>query len=98
MAKELLRGFTGIRSASRYDLLLAVLPLPLLVGASASAGLGAPAALGVGLGGVPSAVLLAYGLFVEAPVTETDRPGRPDAGLDSGGGRDRSRGRGRTGV
>ena len=55
---------------SRYDWLLALLPLPLLCGVAVASLTPAPSALGVGLGGVPSVLLLAYGLFVDPPLAE----------------------------
>ena len=100
VAKLILSGFSDFPDASRYDLLLAVLPLPLAFGTAAAALLGVPTALGVGLGGIPSALLLAYGLFLDAPIPEdlgeTDGRDRP-AAID---GRDRRRrgGRGRAGA
>jgi hypothetical protein len=60
---------------SRYDLLLAVLPLPLLLGAVGGVATSLPVSVGVGLGGLPAALILAYGLFVDAPT-----PGRRSAG------------------
>jgi hypothetical protein len=58
---------------SRYDLLLAVLPLPLCLGVLTSLLTGTPPAIGAGLGGLPSALLLAYGLFYDAPTPARDR-------------------------
>lgn len=52
---------------SRYDLLLGLLPLPLLSGAVAGAVATVPTIAGVALGSVPSLLLLLYGLFVDAP-------------------------------
>ena len=64
----------GERFPTRYDLLLAVLPLPLLLGILGAHLLSLPAALGAGVGGLPSALLLGYGLFVASP-GRTDRTG-----------------------
>lgn len=52
---------------SRYDLLLGVLPLPLLSGAVAGTLATIPLTAGIALGSVPSLLLLLYGLFVDAP-------------------------------
>jgi hypothetical protein len=67
----------GSLTVSKYDALLAVLPLPLLLGIGAGWLLPIAETMGVALGGVPSALLLGYGLFVSNPVRETDgsRPG-----------------------
>ncbi|SFG60073.1 hypothetical protein SAMN04488063_2544 [Halopelagius inordinatus] len=54
-----------------YDALLLLLPLPLLLGVVGAVLTSAPVAVGAGVGGLPSAALLAYGLFVEPPT-----PGR----------------------
>ena len=58
------------RFPTRYDLLLFLLPLPLLLGVVGAKLLAVPAAFGVGVGGLPSALLLGYSLFVASP-TET---------------------------
>jgi hypothetical protein len=63
------RTRTDGRRLSRYDLFLAVLPIPLLLGFTGSIATSAPLAAGTGLGSLPSAVLLAYGLFVDGPST-----------------------------
>jgi len=52
-----------------YDLLLLALPVPLVLGAVSSALLGVSTAVGVGIGGLPSVLLLAYGLFAVPPTT-----------------------------
>ncbi len=60
---------------TRYDLLLILLPLPLLLGMLGAQFVAVPTALGAGVGGLPSALLLGYGLFVAAPGrTAGDRP------------------------
>jgi hypothetical protein len=72
-AIESLFGLCGsLANRSRYDLLLAVLPLPLVLGMATSALVSAPVSIGAGLGGLPSAALLAYGLFYRPPTS-----GRP---------------------
>jgi hypothetical protein len=60
---------------SRYDLFLALLPLPLLVGLGWGAATPAPLSAGAGLGSLPSAALLAYGLFVDGPSVPRDDDG-----------------------
>ena len=62
-------GIDG-RTPSRYDLLLAALPIPLLAGVVGSTLLGVDPALGVGAGSIPSLALLGYGLFVGAPTVD----------------------------
>ncbi|MFB6195224.1 MAG: hypothetical protein ABEI80_03570 [Haloplanus sp.] len=56
---------------TRYDLLLALLPLPLLLGAFVSVLTAAPLELGVGAGSLPSALLLLYAISVAAPTGGT---------------------------
>lgn len=58
------------RVESRYDVLLFLLPLPLLLGVVGAVLTSVPVAVGAGVGGLPSAALLAYGLFVEPPMSE----------------------------
>ncbi len=52
---------------SQYDLLLFMLPIPLLCGILTSVITAVPFSVGVGTGGVPSIILLAYGLFINDP-------------------------------
>ena len=52
---------------SRYDLLLAAMPVPMLVGWLGAVVVGLPTVSGMGVGSVFSALLLAYGLFVAPP-------------------------------
>jgi len=52
---------------SRYDWLLALLPLPLLLGVFGASFADVQVAFGVG--GLSSAALLAYGLFVDPPLS-----------------------------
>jgi hypothetical protein len=56
-------------SKSRYDWLLALLPLPLLLGVLAATFADVQVAFGVSVGGLSSAALLAYGLFVDPPLS-----------------------------
>lgn len=59
---------------TRFDLFLLVLPLPLFVGFGVALLTAVPSSLGVALGGVPSAALLFYGLFIGGPtVSESSR-------------------------
>lgn len=60
-------GDGGGRRFSRYDLFLAVLPLPLVCGLGWAAMTAAPLSAGVGLGSLPAALLVAYGLFIGGP-------------------------------
>ena len=55
------------RRPTRYDLFLLLLPLPLLVGASWAAMASIPLSAGIGMGGLPTLALLAYGLFIGGP-------------------------------
>lgn len=57
---------------TRFDLFLLVLPLPLFLGFGAASLTTVPPHLGVVIGGVPSAALLFYGLFIGGP-TIADR-------------------------
>lgn len=52
---------------SRYDLLLFLLPIPLVIGILTSVITAVPFSVGVSTGGVPSVVLLGYGLFIDDP-------------------------------
>lgn len=56
---------------TRYDLLLVLLPLPLLLGAFVSVLTSVPLELGVGAGSLPSAVVFGYAIWIAAPT----RPG-----------------------
>lgn len=58
---------------SRYDLLLALFPVPLLLGAFVSAVTAIPTVVGVGVGSVPSAVLFWYAISVAAPTEREKR-------------------------
>ena len=53
---------------SRYDLLLAALPVPLLVGAALGAAGAISLTLGLWLGSLLSLPLLAYAVFLDPPV------------------------------
>lgn len=52
---------------SRYDLLLIILPVPLIIGFLSSIMTPVPVSVGISVGGVPSAILLGYGLFIDDP-------------------------------
>ena len=60
-------SLVDLPTVSRYDLLLGLLPLPLLSGAVAGVLASTSMTAGVALGAVPSLLLLLYGLFVDAP-------------------------------
>ncbi|WP_049894342.1 hypothetical protein [Halogranum rubrum] len=62
-------GRTDPETVSRYDLMLAVLPVPVVLGAVGGLLTSVPTALGAGAGGLPSALVVGYGLFVDAPET-----------------------------
>ena len=55
---------------TRYDLLLAALPVPLLTGLLVALSTDLPTAVGVATGSLGSAALLGYGLFVAAPTDD----------------------------
>jgi len=52
---------------SRYDLILVLLPLPLLFGIGWASVTAAPMSAGASLGSVPTLAVLVYGLFVAGP-------------------------------
>lgn len=52
---------------SRYDLLLAVLPLPLIIGAAVGFFSAFSMHVSVAMGSFPSTILLGYGLFYDNP-------------------------------
>lgn len=54
-------------SLSSYDLLLVVMPIPLLAGGVLAGATGLPTVGGMGLGSLLSAVPLCYALFVSPP-------------------------------
>lgn len=54
-------------SLSWYDLMLAAVPLPMVVGAAAGAAGSLPPAGGLGVGALLSATVVAYGLFCDPP-------------------------------
>ncbi|MFB6301312.1 MAG: hypothetical protein ABEH78_00390 [Haloferacaceae archaeon] len=67
---------------SRYDLYLALLPVPLIVGVLTALTTPTPLPYGAGAGALPSALVLAHGLFRDAPTATaeaaaTDRRGAP---------------------
>lgn len=60
-------GIVRNASLSRYDLYLALLPVPLIAGILAALGTPTPLSYGAGAGALPSALVLCYGLFRDAP-------------------------------
>lgn len=60
-------GLVSLPEVSRYDLLLALLPVPLCSGLLAGSLGSLSTTLGAAAGAVPSLLLVLYGLFVEAP-------------------------------
>lgn len=77
----------GVR-LSRYDLYLALLPVPLLVGVVVALATDVSLPYGTGLGSLLSAGVLAYGLFVDAPTggrKEDERNGRGGRGTPADG-------------
>lgn len=69
---------------SRYDLYLALLPVPLVVGAVTALATPVPLPYGAGAGALPSALVLGYGLFRDAPTraVESGTPVRRGAPTD----------------
>lgn len=59
----------GLPTISRYDLLLALLPIPLLCGAFASLLTPIPETIAMGAGSLPSALVLGYAITAAAPTT-----------------------------
>jgi len=57
----------GLPTVSRYDLLLALLPVPLLCGTFASILTPIPEAIAMGVASLPSALLVLYAISVAAP-------------------------------
>ena len=55
------------QSLTRYDLLLAAVPVPMAVGVAAAAASSLPSVSGLGAGPLLSATLVVYGLFCESP-------------------------------
>ena len=78
----------AISDDSRYDYILAALPLPLFAGVTAGHLTGQPLPLTVGGGGLLSAAVLAYGLFVAGP-TGGSASKRADAPIGGRDGRSR---------
>ncbi|RDZ52897.1 hypothetical protein DEQ92_15040 [Haloferax sp. Atlit-6N] len=56
-----------VSEATRYDAILATLPLPIVVGTAAGTLSPLPLSLVVGASGLVSAAVLAHGLFVATP-------------------------------
>lgn len=75
----------GVR-VSRYDLYLALLPVPLLLGAVGALATAAPPAYGAGVGALCASPLLAYSLFYDAPTGGSDHSGHGGHGGRDGRG------------
>jgi hypothetical protein len=67
MSVETTRSDSVSPTTTRYDLLLALLPVPLLLGALVSTVTAVPTAVGVGVGCIPSALLFCYGVLIAPP-------------------------------
>jgi hypothetical protein len=75
------RGSGGpVGTLTRYDLYLATLPLLLVTGTVAAVVSTLPTPACVAAGGVPAALLVGYGLFVDTPVPERGIDGRGGVG------------------
>ena len=74
-----------VSEATRYDFILAALPLPLFLGLTVGTLTDLPIASTVGASGLVSVSVLAYGLFVAAPraPTESDIGTAFDASFDA---------------
>ncbi|UPW01328.1 hypothetical protein M0R88_04295 [Halorussus gelatinilyticus] len=83
LGQNLLRsGNAGVPNVSYYDLALAVLPLPLLVGLLAGEVLALPVQTGVAAGALVSALALGHLLFRDPP---TRRGPRDNSDVESEG-------------
>jgi hypothetical protein len=71
---------TDGRSFTRYDTFLLALPLSLLAGVASGVVSPLPTPLCVGAGGLPSVLLLGYGLFVDSPDSRPPATVRADGG------------------
>ncbi|MDS0242961.1 MULTISPECIES: hypothetical protein [unclassified Haloferax] len=72
-----------VTKATRYDAILATLPLPLAVGTAVGALSPLPLSLVVGASGLVSAAVLAYGLFVATPRSAAGPTGESDASAET---------------
>ncbi len=89
LGRNLLRsGNAGVPNVSHYDLALAVLPLPLLVGLLAGELSALPVRIGVSAGALVSALVLGHLLFRDPPTRRGPR-GRGRLGNESVGGSER---------
>ncbi|NHN60159.1 MULTISPECIES: hypothetical protein [Halorussus] len=70
---QLLSGNAGVPNVSYYDLALAVLPVPLLVGLLVGKLLAVPTPLGVAAGATFSAMALGHLLFRDPPTRRGPR-------------------------
>jgi hypothetical protein len=62
-------GGIGLPRTSRYDLLLVLLPLPLLIGGIASLVTPLSGTLAMGAASLPSALVFCYAITAAAPTT-----------------------------
>ncbi|MFK5603838.1 hypothetical protein [Haloferax volcanii] len=72
-----------VSEATRYDAILATLPLPLVVGAAVGALSPLPISPVVGASGLVSAAVLAYGLFVATPKSAAGPTSGPGASAET---------------
>ena len=98
LGRNLLRsGNAGVPNVSYYDLVLAVVPLPLLVGVFADAVLSVPNRTATMAGGFVSAIIVGHLLFGDPPTRRGPR-GSERAGRSSVGGRNVGGGNGNVGT
>lgn len=77
-------GIARETGVTQYDLLLATLPIPLLLGVLGATLSGVSLSYGAGVGALLSAPILAYGLFVAGPTDPISRThGRNRGGYSS---------------
>ncbi|KAB1193186.1 hypothetical protein GJR96_06895 [Haloferax sp. MBLA0076] len=73
-----------VSDASRYDFILVALPLPLFFGVTVGTLTDLPVSPVVGLSGLLSVTVLAYGLFVAGPTASPEsRPSSGETPLES---------------
>ncbi|AHZ23133.1 hypothetical protein E6P09_01425 [Haloferax mediterranei ATCC 33500] len=71
MRRQTTHSDSIVSEPTRYDAILATLPLPLFLGVTVGMLTELPISLVVGVSGLISVAVLAYGLFVAAPTTPT---------------------------